>query len=101
MSNMLIYTLSSCDRCKRLLNFLDRKGVSYANFVCESESVMCDEVERIVSCSSYPIVKVTLQNRVIFLCIKNKAKNLNIGNGDIEYYSDIDSLMSRVSQIIK
>lgn len=60
-SKITAYTLSGCKNCENLKAVLAQENIRYQEVVCSDRSndATCDNIESIVNCQMYPIVKIT------------------------------------------
>ena len=56
MTKIKLLLLEGCNRCENLKDQLDKKGINYDYEVCKSDTELCDSIEDMIGCSSYPIV---------------------------------------------
>ena len=53
-----VYTLKSCDKCKKLKTTLDLLKIEYDAIPCEDYPNMCDNIENITGVDMYPMVNM-------------------------------------------
>lgn len=60
-NRITLYALSTCRNCAALKKVLDDIGIPYKEIVCDdpSNSYVCDDIENLIDCQLYPIVKIT------------------------------------------
>ena len=75
-TNLQIYILEGCDKCKKLKNTLDSLKIEYEATPCEDYPNMCDNIEDITGVDSYPIVN--LEGKIFYIA---------------ENYSDINKII--------
>lgn len=105
-SEITIYSLADCDKCKSVIQFLDSKGIQYAKEECYGDSQDCDKMEDITNFSKYPVIKLTTpeEKDVYFGCSKTKKEGTvtEISTYSVSYtYSDIENLKKGFYNIYK
>jgi len=60
-NKITLYTLAGCKNCENVRTALSNEGIAFSEVVCSDRSndAPCDNIERIVDCQLYPIVKIT------------------------------------------
>lgn len=57
-TNLQIYILDGCDKCKKLKTTLDSLKIEYEAIPCEEYPNMCDNIEDVTGTDSYPMVNL-------------------------------------------
>jgi glutaredoxin len=55
LANVLLVTLTGCDKCKRLVSSLEKENISTHNIDCDNDPNFCDELEEHTETSTYPM----------------------------------------------
>ena len=85
-----LYTLETCDKCKVLINGLDRNGIMYKNVNISNNDKLGDTLEHTFKCTSYPII---LKDGIMFL----PYTSLPI-TPDIKIYNSIAELIQLLNK---
>lgn len=96
MTEILVFSLPRCKKCKYFFTELIKTEVRYSNFVCEDDSKYCDDLEDIVKCNNYPIVKIKNQGYITYLCLGEFQEILSYNdNTTIEYCTSLDQMIRK------
>ena len=97
--------LDGCNKCKKVKEALDKKGIEYSTIVCEDDTSICDEVEDLTGVYQYPMIIHTDE----FGSIKDifyitdeydkigKLRKLALGVTGLGFYS-IEQLISYITK---
>ena len=97
--------LEGCNKCKKIKEALDTKGIEYTTTICEDDTPICDEVEDLTVVYQYPMVLQTDE----FGSIKDifyitdeydkigKLRKLSLGVTGLGFYS-IEQLISYITK---
>ena len=88
-TNLQIYILDGCDKCKKLKTTLDSLKIEYEAIPCEQYPNMCDNLEDITGTDSYPMIN--LEGKIFY--IAENYKDI----GKIKVVSDKISTMGMYS----
>ena len=58
-SNITMYALGTCIKCKSMIQYLKESGIDHNVIYCEDYSSRCDEVEKTTNCYMYPMIVIT------------------------------------------
>ena len=105
-SELKVYSLADCDKCKNVIQFLDSKAIQYTKVECYGDSEECDKMEDLTNFSRYPVIKLSTpeEKELYFGCSKTKKEGTitEISRDSVSYtYSDIENLKSGLYNIIK
>jgi glutaredoxin len=69
-TNVQVYFLEGCDKCKKLKATLDTLKIEYEAITCEDYPNMCDNIEDITGTDSYPMVK--MEGHILYIATNYK-----------------------------
>lgn len=106
-SELKVYSLADCDKCKNVIQFLDSNAIQYTKVECYGDSEECDKMEDLTNFSRYPVIKlITLEEIELYFGYIKKVKKegiiTKISTDSISYsYSDIENLKTGFYNFIK
>jgi len=92
-----LLTLEWCDTCMWLKSELDAAGISYADINAEHFSDFSDEVEDKFKTSTYPIIFLDLDDKVITIVAETDLATTDT----LRTFDTVPQLVSMIKQIIK
>lgn len=96
--NVTVYSLMDCDKCKDVLEFLDKNGVLYTKIECYGDNSECDNMEDLTNFSRYPVIKFLSPGKkeIYFGYGKNAKKEgqvQELTTSSVSYtYSSVDKM---------
>lgn len=97
--------LDGCNKCKKVKEALDKKGIEYSTIVCEDDTSICDEVEDLTGIYQYPMVLHTDEfgsiTDIFYITDEydkiGKLRKLSLGVTGLGFYS-IEQLISYITK---
>ena len=106
-SELKVYSLADCDKCKSVIQFLDSKDIQYSKVECYGDSEECDKMEDLTNFSRYPVIKLTTpEEKEIYFGYTNKIKKegtiTELSTYSVSHtYSDVENLKTGFYNFIK
>lgn len=106
-SNLTVYSLADCSKCKYVIEFLDGKNLYYKKIECYGDSIDCDKMEDLTNFSRYPVIMLTTKDdKELYLGysgrVKKEGVSQELSTNAISYtYSSVEKMMEGFLNLIK
>jgi hypothetical protein len=86
MSKIKLLLLEGCNRCDIIKKELGKNYIHYDYEICKPDNIICDSIEDLIGCSTYPIVLKMINKTVIEEIIyitdnyNDVGKTINLNN---------------------
>ena len=99
-----VYSLEGCSFCESLKSKLKELHISFTDIKCDQHESLCDTIENITNCETYPIIKIGYEyGKDLLLCVANNHNQLgridNFDNGKIMYLYSIDNMIDAINKL--
>ena len=100
-----LFILDGCNKCQKMKEALDAKGIEYTKVVCEDDTHICDEIEDLTGIYQYPMVIHTDEfgsiTDIFYVTDEydkiGKLRKLSLGITGLGFYS-IEQLISYITK---